>query len=138
VDVELPDGTRIRALPIFERREHDDHRDFGLYMDEQWQPSWPAEVIAWRDFGLPADSAKAAMQIEDAFARAKTGQHVEIGCRGGVGRTGTVLACMAVLSGVPATEAVSWVRKNYNPAAIETREQEDWVGWFARRFVDHS
>jgi hypothetical protein len=29
---------------------------------------------------------------------------------------------------------VAWVRRNYNPGAVETHEQELWVGWFARRF----
>ena len=138
VDVEFPDGTRIRALPISERRERDDQRDFGLYMDKRWQPTWPAEVIPWCDFGLPADHERAAVQIEDAFNRAQAGQNVEIGCRAGLGRTGTVLACMAFLSGVPADEAISWVRENYDPGAVETREQEDWVCWFTRRFAKPS
>jgi hypothetical protein len=40
---------------------------------------------------------------------------------------------MACLAGVPAAEAVAWVRRN-NPGAVETHEQELWVGWFARRF----
>jgi protein-tyrosine phosphatase len=49
----------------------------------------------------------------------------------GSGRTGTVLACMAVLAGVPPPEAVEWVRANYRPEAVETVEQEAWVRWFA-------
>jgi hypothetical protein len=38
---------------------------------------------------------------------------------------------MAVLSGVPPDDAVSWVRSHYQPSAIETIEQESWVRWFA-------
>jgi protein-tyrosine phosphatase len=136
VNVRFPDGTRINALSIYERKEHDDQRDFGLYMYEKWQPTWPAEVIPWPNFSVPADWESAAVQIEAAFARAKAGQNVEIGCRVGLGRTGTVLACMAVLSGVPAAEAVTWVRKNYNSGAVETPEQESWVRWFAGRFAN--
>ena len=66
-----------------------------------------------------------------AFARARAGQTVEIGCVGGLGRTGTVLACMAVLAGVEPSKAVTWVRRNYRPEAVETSSQERWVAWFA-------
>jgi hypothetical protein len=131
VDVTLPDGTRLRACGIFDRREDDDQPDFGLYMDERWQPMWPADVIDWPDFGLPSVPEKAAAQIRAAFARAQAGERVEVGCLGGRGRTGTVLACMSVLAGIPPHEAVRWVRRNYDAAAIETSEQEAWVLWFA-------
>jgi hypothetical protein len=39
---------------------------------------------------------------------------------------------MAVLAGVPSTDAVTWVRDAYRPEAVETPEQEEWVLWFAR------
>src|SRR5438477_12484560 len=96
---------------------------FGLYMYEAWQPTWPDEVIPWPDFSAPDDWEKAATQIEAAFARARAGETVEIGCRGGLGRTGTVLAYMAILAGVTAADAVAWVRKNYQAGAVETNEQ---------------
>jgi protein-tyrosine phosphatase len=59
--------------------------------------------------------------------RARAGQRVEIGCLGGHGRTGTALACLAVLSGEPANQAVAWVRTNYCSNAIETPEQAAFV-----------
>jgi len=100
VDVTFPDGTVVRASAITERVDDDPSRDFGLYLDSRWAPTWPAEVIDWPDFGLPADPERAASQIEQAFARARDGETVEIGCLGGLGRTGTVLACFAVVAGV--------------------------------------
>ena len=78
----------------------------------------------------PGDPDVAARQIADAFLRARRGELVEVGCLGGRGRTGTVLACMAVLAGVPPTDAVGWVRAAYRPQAVETAEQEAWVEWF--------
>src|SRR5829696_2586660 len=129
--VVFPDGTEVRALPLRERREDDAERDFGLYCDERWAPTWPAETIDWPDFGVPRDGETAAAQIRAAFARAQAGERVEVGCAGGLGRTGTVLACMAVLAGMPAAAAVEWVRKNYDPRAVETAEQEQWLAWFA-------
>jgi len=131
VDVTLPDGTRIRASSILERDDDDSTRAFGLYMDERWDPTWPAEIIAWPDFGLPAHPEYAASQIQRAYARARGGETVEIGCIGGRGRTGTVLACLAVLAGVNPPEAVAWVRSNYRSDAVENVEQEAWVDWFA-------
>jgi hypothetical protein len=41
-----------------------------------------------------------------------------------------VLACFAVLAGVPAADAVSWVKKNYCQKAVETKEQQWFVLWF--------
>jgi hypothetical protein len=133
MDVVFPDGTFVRASSIRDRVANDPTRSFGLYLDMRWLPTWPAEVIDWPDFGLPADGDRAADQITAAFARARGGDVVEIGCLGGLGRTGTVLACMAVLAGEPPASAVDWVRREYNPAAVETRAQEQWVGWFADR-----
>jgi rhodanese/phosphatase family protein len=133
MDVTFPEGTKIRASSIFDRVEHDSQRSFGLYLDREWRPTWPADMIDWPDFGLPADPEQAARQIEAAYARATRGEVVEIGCLGGLGRTGTVLACMAVLAGVPSSEAVAWVRSAYNVAAVETSAQAEWVQWFADR-----
>jgi hypothetical protein len=131
VQIIFPDGTRVRASSLLDRDEHVSERDFGLYMDPSWNPTWPAELIDWADFGLPRDGARAAAQIRAAFARAERGQGVEIGCLGGLGRTGAVLACMAVLAGVDALDAIAWVREHYRAGAIETPEQERWVVWFA-------
>jgi hypothetical protein len=129
--VTFPDGSRVRAASLADRQVDDPERAYGLYLDERWAPTWPADVIAWPDFGLPAEPEVAAGEITDAFRRARRGELVEVGCLGGSGRTGTVLACMAVLAGVPPAEAVSWVRAAYRREAVETAEQEAWVQWFA-------
>jgi len=133
VIVEFPDGTIVTASPLAARQEHSEGRDFGLYMDSSWAPTWEADVIEWPDFGLPVDPERAADQIVAAFALAKEGKGVEIGCIGGLGRTGTVLACMAILAGIPGSDAVGWVRTYYNENAIETEDQESWVRWFSQR-----
>lgn len=129
--VTFPDGSRVRAASLADRRVNDPERAYGLYLDARWAPAWPADVIAWPDFGLPIEPDVAASQIADAFLRARRGELVEVGCLGGSGRTGTVLACMAVLAGVPPPEAVPWVRAAYRQEAVETAEQEAWVQWFA-------
>lgn len=129
--ITFPDGTKVRPASRSDRLEHDNWRQFGLYLAEEWHPSWSSDFIPWEDFGLPKSCAQAVDQIHAAFMRAKDGQHVEVGCLGGRGRTGTVLACMAVLAGVPPNDAVTWVRQNYDTDAVEGPEQERWVLWFA-------
>jgi len=52
---------------------------------------------------------------------------VEIACAGGHGRTGTALACLAILDGIPGAEAVAFVREHYDPHAVETPAQRRYV-----------
>lgn len=85
--------------------------------------------MRWRDFGLPADPAGLSGALQEAWARA-TGERVEVACRGGSGRTGTALACLAVLDGVPPGEAVAFVRARYRPRAVETAGQRALVARF--------
>jgi protein-tyrosine phosphatase len=131
--VQFPDGTTVEAVGIQERRPDKPGRDYGFYLDARWRPTWTADVIEWEDFGLPADAEATADAICNTFRRAKHGARVEVGCIGGLGRTGTVLACMAILAGIAPGQAVHWVRGHYDSAAIETPEQEEWVLWFAGR-----
>ncbi len=56
---------------------------------------------------------------------------MEIGCGGGRGGTGTALACLAVLDGLPPREAVGYVRGHYDPRAVETPWQHHYVARFA-------
>src|SRR6516225_10520392 len=107
--VKLPNGIVVKASSLWDRDENDAERDFGLYLHKSWSPTWPADIIDWPDFGIPADWHEAARQIQSAFERARKGERLQIGCLGGIGRTGTVLACMAVLAGVAGDEAVDWV-----------------------------
>ena len=61
-------------------------------------------------------------------------ERVEIACAGGHGRTGTALACLAILDGVPSTEAVAFVREHYDPHAVETPGQRRYVArWRGRQ-----
>jgi Protein-tyrosine phosphatase len=127
--VVLPDGTAVSAVsfdrldPYVRGREP----DYGLYLDHRWEPPWPHEYLEWPDFGVPKSSATVISNLTAVLKRARDGESVEIGCVGGHGRTGTALACAAVLTGCPPTEAVDWVRNNYCPQAIETPTQETFI-----------
>ena len=145
--VALPDGTLVRGRGRREPFPAGPLPDFGLYLGHppdrprtllrrraaEWQPDWPAEWIDWPDFRTPRDADAAAARIIEAYRRARSGERVEIACTGGTGRTGTVIACMAVLAGHPAEDAVAWTRSHYRPRAVETPGQRRWIAWFALR-----
>jgi protein-tyrosine phosphatase len=111
--------------------------DFGLYLGTSrlrrrhgHALPWPHHWIDWPDFLLPRDRDKAIGHIRALYDHAHEGRNVEVACGGGVGRTGTVISCLAVLAGLPATDAIMWTRMNYHPRAVETPWQRAWVGAF--------
>ena len=131
--VVLPDGTELTAVSFGSADPYarDVPPDFGLYLDERWRPPWPHEYLDWPDFSVPDDPVPVVGRSSRCFDRARAGQRVEIGCYGGHGRTGTALACLAILCGHAPDEPVSWVRARYCERAVETDEQEA----FARNFT---
>ncbi|QUX30774.1 protein phosphatase [Nocardiopsis akebiae] len=95
--------------------------DLGLYLlgREPAPVAREGRWLRWRDFGLPSDPGAVGGALREAWERAGS-ERVEVACGGGRGRTGTALACLAVLDGVPAHEAVAYVRAHYSPRAVET------------------
>jgi ADP-ribosyl-[dinitrogen reductase] hydrolase len=72
--------------------------------------------------GWKASRSRVLGQLED-------GGRVLVHCRGGLGRAGTVAACMLIESGLSADEAVYRVRRA-RPGAIETTRQMQYVRGF--------
>lgn len=132
--VVLPDGTTVVAVSFHGAdpygRPEDEVPAFGLYLDERWQPPWTHGHVDWPDFGVPADVGALRAALTDVLERARAGERVELGCLGAHGRTGTALACLAVLTGVPAPDAVAWVRETYCDQAVETPGQAELVAAF--------
>ena len=123
----LPSGRRVLGRGL-RSAAPEPPPEFGVYLlgrrpaDAGWEQQW----VRWRDFGLPADDRDLRRALTEAWERAD-GERVEIACRGGTGRTGTALGCLAVLDGVPVEEAVAFVRRRYRPRAVETRWQRRFV-----------
>ncbi|MDQ3541193.1 MAG: protein phosphatase, partial [Chloroflexota bacterium] len=65
--------------------------------------------------------------LREAHRRAYAGERVEIACRGGIGRAGTALAALAILDGMPGSEAIRWVHTAYHRRAVETPWQRRWL-----------
>jgi Protein-tyrosine phosphatase len=130
----LPSGRLIRGRGL--RRPSPDGPDpaFGLYLLGQEPPAvtWESAWLRWPDFGLPSDREAAILVLTQAWQRAAA-ERVEVACAGGRGRTGTALACLAVLDGVPNRQAVAYIREHYDPKAVETLWQRRFVARFPAR-----
>lgn len=126
--VRLPDGRVVRGTGTRRPRGQTPPPDFAVYLlgRDPRITDWPNRWVRWRDFRLP-DSTEAAIDaLREAHKRAAS-ERVEIACGAGIGRTGTAIAILAILSGTPADSAVEWVRANYHPRAVETRRQRAWI-----------
>jgi Protein-tyrosine phosphatase len=122
--VTLPSGARVRGRRLCGAASP---ADFTLILARGPVPAWPHRRIRWPDFWIPADRDDALDALREALRRAHAGQRVEVACRGGVGRTGTALAALAILDGLTPRAALTWVRGTYHRRAVETPWQRRWL-----------
>ncbi|TQK51770.1 protein-tyrosine phosphatase [Streptomyces sp. SLBN-118] len=129
----LPSGRLVRGRGLRRPLPAGPVPAYGVYLLGKPPPAvvWEARWLRWPDFRLPSSPAEARAVLTEAWERAAE-ERVEIACGGGRGRTGTALACIAVLDGVPSGRAVDFVRRNYDPRAVET----PWQRRYVRRFAD--
>ncbi|MFD7502988.1 protein-tyrosine phosphatase family protein [Streptomyces sp. NPDC059850] len=132
----LPSGRLVRGRGLRHPLPEGPAPAFALYLLGKEPPSveWEARWLRWPDFRLPSDREAAAAALRDVWERA-AGERVEVACEGGRGRTGTALACVAVLDGVPPGEAVAYVREHYAARAVETPWQRRYVTRFRESAV---
>lgn len=128
----LPSGRRVLGRSLREPQPDGPRPELGLYLLARppeplpWETRW----LRWPEFGLPVDPSAARAALVEAWTRAAD-ERVEIACRGGRGRTGSALACLAVLDGVAPEDAVRYVRRRHHPRAVETPWQRRYVARFA-------
>ncbi|WP_405773974.1 protein-tyrosine phosphatase family protein [Streptomyces sp. NBC_00859] len=129
----LPSGRLVRGRGLRRPLPEGPAPALALYLlgREPSPVAWESRWLRWPDFWLPSDRAATADALHEAWERAGD-ERVEVACGGGRGRTGTALACLAVLDGVPAGEAVGYVRTHYAPHAVETPWQRRFVSRFGQ------
>ena len=121
----------MRGRGLCQRVPDDAVPQFALYLQGKTPPSvgWPSRWVRWPDWRLPIDRDDAGAAFREAWKRAAE-ERVEVACTGGRGRTGTALACLAILDGVAPGEAIAYVRKHYDQRAVETPWQRRYVKRF--------
>lgn len=127
----LPSGRLVRGRALRRPLPDGPAPTYAVYLLGKEPPEvpWEAHWLRWPDFRLPTSRAEARKILGEAWDRAAA-DRVEVACGGGRGRTGTALACLAVLDGVPPDEAVAFVRAHYDRHAVET----PWQRRYVRRF----
>lgn len=127
----LPSGRLVRGRGLRDGLPGGALPEYGVYLLGKEPPTveWQSRWVRWPDFRLPADDREALDALKEVLARAAS-ERVEVACGGGRGRTGTALACLAVLDGIAPRDAVGYVRENYHPKAVET----PWQKRYVRRF----
>ncbi|KKN86813.1 hypothetical protein LCGC14_0263720 [marine sediment metagenome] len=125
--------------------------DLGIYLDAKWgeflqedmvtpgltgvasHSESPAQfyIVVWKDFGT-IDDARYAGIIDLAVQYLKEGKHVDIGCMGAHGRTGTVVAGILIkMEGLSAAKAITETRLRHCDEAIETFAQQRLIYTYA-------
>lgn len=130
--VRLPSGRLVRGRALRRPLPDGPRPELGVYLvgTEPEPTPWPQLWVRWPDLRLPADVEQARAALVEALERSAS-ERVEIACTGGKGRTGTAVAWLAVLDGVPPGEAVAWARTHYDSRAVET----PWQKRFVRRLT---
>jgi hypothetical protein len=82
------------------------------------------------DLGIPIDAEAFRVFLSDLLGRLRAGEDLYVHCVAGLGRTGTALACLLVLEGEAARDAVAVVRSCYRPGAVESPTQRQFVEGF--------
>lgn len=118
----------------------EDH-EFGLLEVESLGRAVQDRAMVWmhlpiRDVSVPDRRFEEAWKTkgEELHRRLDAGERILIHCRGGLGRTGLVAACMLVERGFPAGTAIRQVRAA-RPHAVETHAQEAYIERIAHGLV---
>jgi ADP-ribosylglycohydrolase/protein-tyrosine phosphatase len=107
--------------------------DVDLAMSRAWETVPALEAAGIRvvrhpvpDREVPGDRDAFRATLDDVLAWMRGGERVVVACRGGLGRTGTAVACLLVDGGVPPDAAIARVRA-VRPGTVEGRSQERFV-----------
>ena len=123
-------GVRVLALLV----EDDELERWGNPAIVELAAEHGVRVERWPMIDGTAPTTVAEMRdIIGSIDRAREAGDVAVACMGGVGRTGTVVACALVSAGMTAADAIAEVRRVRHPTAVETAEQVAFVEAFAQR-----
>lgn len=140
-------GTQWPGLLQDESEDLDGLAALGVvHLVNLTEQSFPAEALRIRriegthfpivDMGVPSLEACVEMCVR-VRQWLKDEEATVFHCRAGLGRTGTLLACMRVLSGESAVEAIERVRR-VNHKYIQSQEQLDFIQVFEEHWEERA
>jgi len=93
--------------------------------------------IGVEDFDSPTPQ-QFELITNDALERLQKGENILVHCRGGMGRTGTILCAiyMKASQQYDVSESVKYIRNNYARHAVESTTQEEGLEEFAQSQID--
>lgn len=107
---------------------------FGGGISAKGHTARRAVYIDWKDFGVPDLTKLWWADLYESIESIKP-RHIHVQCMGGMGRTGTILTILLILSRQgkkdafkSVTDAINHIRSNGNPHAVETNEQRAYIG----------
>jgi len=89
---------------------------------DKYNLAFPVIYLPWQDYGVVHVNHLGTL-VSTILRLVENGERVEIGCAGGHGRTGTVLAALLIAQGSTATAALDNIHTQYCKYAVETLEQ---------------
>jgi protein-tyrosine phosphatase len=81
--------------------------------------------------GKPPKSVMAVDALLDEIRDVRAASDVVVACMGGIGRSGTIVACALVAAGQSPDRAIAHLRAVRHPTAVETRAQVAFVEAYA-------
>jgi hypothetical protein len=112
----------------------------ALFLDDRWSErigdAFPAsasiKIYHWPDFGAVEVNELSGL-VEWITKQLEEGKTVDVGCLGGHGRTGAILAATVVrLEGLSGADAVAAVRQRYCEEAVEGDKEVHMLSEYAR------
>lgn len=112
---------------------------FDIYVGFDWGMQRTSASYPWEtdskvievyfpvsDGTAPKDVVQFKKLVHWLAAQLSLGRRVHVGCIGGHGRTGTLIAALVSVIHENA-DAISWVREHYCKSAVETKEQVQFL-----------
>lgn len=138
IPIFLP-GDKVAWVMAGPTRELPDDRKLVRCAAEiKVDPDRVAFDVSTGDF-KPFDENKLDLVLPNIMKALSEGERLYVGCMGGTGRTGTLLAILAGQHpGMTGGEAITYIRQVYRAHAVETSEQEGQVWEFSgeRKFTE--
>jgi len=147
--VQLENGLTLIASGYADRPKHKNnslavrYETLSVYLDRLWEQTgvlatpgidlpFPGGkhryvMYPWADMSVPDDMEEFVTLVKWMLTQIVQGERVEIGCFGGHGRTGTLIAAILIAQGLTAAQAVNKVRTQYCQEAIETARQVNYL-----------